>query len=394
MTPERGRTGSVALVGPWPPYRGGIARFTAELGRSLEARGHRVEGLSFARQYPKLLFPGETQVEASEEDSRPGDHVPRLIDSVDPRSWWKAAAYLRASRPDAVVFQYWMPFFAPAYGTMARWLRRRSRGEIRRLAVVHNALPHERRPGDVVLSRYFFRSCESLIALSSSVRADLERLVPQVPIIEGAHPVYRSEAAVVDREEARRRLGLPTDIPVLLFFGFVRRYKGLDVLLDALPAIRARHPRALLVVAGEFYDDAAPYRDQVRRLGLAGQVRFENRYVPESEVPIFFGAADVVVQPYRSATQSGVAHLAFGFSVPVITTAVGGLAEAVPHGVAGLVVPPESPTRLAEAVCRFLDDDALAATLRAGAARLRDESGWDELARTVETLISSPSGAR
>lgn len=382
----------LVLVGPWPPYRGGIAHFTAGLARALRARGHRVEGVSFARQYPARLFPGRSQREPG---APPADlpPAPEWLDSVAPRSWFRTAAYLRARQPDAVVFQHWLPFFAPAYGTVARALGRAGARRVRRLAVVHNALPHERRPGDVVLSRYLLRALDGALALSEAVRADLGRLAPGLPVGLAAHPVAAPARGVVPRAEARRRLGLPEEAPVLLFFGFVRRYKGLDVLLEALPAVRARLPEVHLLVAGECYEDPAVYRRQAERLGVAEAVHFGDRYLPDDEVALVFGAADVVVQPYRSATQSGVAAMAFGFGVPVITTTVGGLAETVLHEEAGLVVPPEDPAALAAAVTRFFGEPGLAARLRAGARARGDVAGWDAVCAALEALARGAPAA-
>jgi D-inositol-3-phosphate glycosyltransferase len=367
----------LALVGPLYPYRGGIAHFTQSLGRRLEARGHRVSAVTFRRQYPERLFPGRTQFE----QTRPADafDAPRLLDTVDPLSWERTARHLRSLAPDAVVFQHWMPFVAPALGSVARRL-----GDVRRLAVVHNALPHERRPGDRLLTRYALRAMDGLVVLSDSVRRDVERLAPDVPVLQRAHPVYDFFGEPVPRTEARAALNLPADAPVLLFFGFVREYKGLRVLLDAMPQIRERVPGVRLVVAGEFYDDEAPYRAQVRRLGLGDAVRFDAEYIPNERVAHYFGAADLVVQPYLSATQSGVAQIAYHFERPLVTTDVGGLAETVPPD-AGLVVPPENPAALADAVVRFFEE-GMAAELAVGVRRMRAATGWEPLCDAVETL--------
>jgi len=272
-----------------------------------------------------------------------------------------------------------MPFVAPALGTVARRL-----DDTRRLAVVHNALPHERRPGDRLLTRYALRAMDGLVVLSDSVRRDVERLAPSVPVLQRAHPIYDFFGEPVERAEARAALGLPADAPVLLFFGFVREYKGLRVLLDAMPQIRTRLPGARLVVAGEFYDDEAPYREQTRRLGLGDAVRFDAEYIPNERVAHYFGAADLVVQPYLSATQSGVAQIAYHFETPVVTTDVGGLAETVPPD-AGLVVPPDNPAALADAVVRFFDEQ-MADELAAGVRRMRAATGWEPLCDAVETL--------
>ncbi len=370
----------IALVGPLYPYRGGIAHFTHSLGRSLAARGHRVSAVTFSRQYPEFLFPGRTQFEMTPPQG--ALDAPRLIDVLGPWSWLRTARHLRDLAPDAVVFQHWMPFFAPALGTVARRLD----GGTRRLAVVHNALPHERRPGDRALSRYFLRACDGLLVLSDSVRRDVEALAPDVPVRQASHPTYDLFGKAVPRAEARAALGLPPDAPVLLFFGFIREYKGLRVLLDAMPQIRARLPGVRLVVAGEFYDDEAPYREQVRRLGLEEAVRFDAEYVPTDRVARYFGAADLVVQPYLSATQSGVAQIAFHFERPVVTTDVGGLAESVPHERAGLVVPPEDPAALAAAAVRFFEEE-MAEALEEGVREVRAATGWGRICEALEGLV-------
>lgn len=368
------------LVGPVYPYRGGIAHFTEALGRALRARGHRVSAVTFTRQYPERLFPGKTQFEtAPAEDPLPTD---RLIDTLNPLSWRRAARHVAAQRPDAVVFQYWMPFFAPAYGMMAGYLRRRGVG---RLAVVHNALPHEQRPGDAWLTRFFMRRCSGLLALSASVRADLRTLGATAPVRQVEHPVYDLFGAPRPRAEARAALGLPEDAPVVLFFGFIRRYKGLQVLLEAMPRVLEQLPAARLVVAGEFYEDAAPYQAQIRRHGLEAHVHLHAEYIPNPEVTTYFSAADLVVQPYLSATQSGVVQIAYHFERPVLVTDVGGLAEVVPHGRAGLVVPPDDPAALARAVVRFFTEQ-LAAPLAAGVRQEKQQYSWSRLCEAVEEL--------
>lgn len=368
------------LVGPVSPYRGGIAQFGETLWRKLEARGHAVTGVSFRRQYPGLLFPGTSQLEPAPRPDAPA--AARLLDTLNPLSWRRAARYARQQQPDAVLFQHWMPFFAPAYGAMARRLP-----GVRRLALVHNALPHERRPGDAALTRYFVRACDAFLTLSDAVADDLERLGARGPVRRLRHPVYDRFGAPPPRGEARRRLGLPPGALVLLFFGLVRRYKGLDVLLEALPGVVARRPDTVLVVAGEFYEALAPYQAQIERLGLSTHVHVHPRFIPDEEVPLFFGAADLVVQPYRSATQSGVAQVAFHFERPLVITDVGGLAETVPDGVAGLVVPPDNPEALTVAIARFVQEPGLAARLQAGVASLKRLYGWDPLCEAIESLV-------
>lgn len=375
----------IAVVGPVHPYRGGIAHFTEMTVEVLAQRGHEVHPVSFSRQYPELLFPGKTQFEP---DADPPDAVrntPRVLDSINPVSWFRTGFHIRDLAPDAVVFQYWMPFFAPAYGVVARGLQRHY--GIPSVAVVHNALPHERHLFDAALSRYFLRACAGHIVMSDAVAEDIWDLCGPSALVEQIeHPVYQRFGDPIPSSAARERLGLPAEAPVLLFFGFVRAYKGLQVLLEAMPAIRHALPEVHLVVAGEAYDDPARYHAIIEQHGLGDCVTWHDGYVPSEDVPAYFSAADLVVQPYVTATQSGVAQIAFHFETPMVVTDVGGLAEVVPDGEAGLVVPPQSPDALAEAVVRYARED-LGDTLRAGARRQKDRHAPDRLAEAVERLV-------
>lgn len=370
-----------AFVGPFYPYRGGIEHFLETMYFGLQARGHTVSAVTFRRQYPELLFPGKTQYEAKPPE-RPIP-APRLLDTVNPLTWVSTARHLARLMPDAVVFKFWMPFFGPAFGTIARILRRRG---IRVLVVVDNAIPHERRPGDFALSRYFLRTTDGCVVMSASVERDLERLGVQARVRRIAHPIYDIFGPGVPKAEARAQLGLADTAPVLLFFGFVRRYKGLHVLLDAMPRVVEALPEVRLLVAGEFYEDAAPYRQRIEALRLGEHVRLYSDYIPNDEVPRYFSAADVVVQPYVSATQSGVAQIAFQFDRPLIVTDVGGLAEIVPHERAGLVVPPEDPEALAAAIVRFFRE-RMAEPLTAGVRAEKPRYSWDRLYEALEAMV-------
>ena len=377
MTPRR-----ITVLGPLWPYRGGIAHFSASLARDLSTRGHTVRTLTFRRQYPSRLFPGTTQYESGP----PPEGVPlaaRVLDTLNPLSWRRTARRVISGGTDVLVLMYWMSFFAPALTVVARYARRRG---VRVVTVVHNALPHEPRPGDAWLAHRLFRSSDGLVVMSDQVRRDVERIGGAAAVQQVAHPVYDTFGDAIPREAARAALSLDADAPTLLFFGFVRPYKGLDVLLDAMPAVLARVPEARLVVAGEFYADESELRQRAEFLGNA--VRFDASYIPDAAVGRYFGAADVVVQPYRTATQSGVAQIAFHFGRPVITTDVGGLAEVVPDGDAGLVVPPEDPARLADAIARFFEED-LGPRLTRGVERERARYSWARLSEAVEALGAS-----
>jgi glycosyltransferase involved in cell wall biosynthesis len=277
-----------------------------------------------------------------------------------------------------------MPFFAPAFGFIARRLRRHGVGVF---VVVHNAIPHERRPGDFALTRYLLSAANGFIVLSHTVETDLRSLGYQQPVRQVDHPTYDNFGPGVDRRGARERLGLPGDAPILLFFGFVRKYKGLQTLLAAMPAILQHAPSTRLLVAGEFYDDEEEYRREITRLDIEASVSVHSDYVPDADVATFFSAADVVVQPYLSATQSGVAQIAFNFDRPVITTNVGGLAETVRHGHTGLVVEPDSPPALADAVIGFIRDN-MRDRMSASVAEEKSRFGWGPLLDALHELTS------
>jgi D-inositol-3-phosphate glycosyltransferase len=373
------------LVGTAYPHRGGIAHYIALLSRELEAAGHEVKVISFSRQYPALLFPGRSQDEEGPEPIRV-DSEP-LIDAVNPLSWFRAARRIGELDPDLTVFKYWMPFFAPAYGTIVRRVRRRG---LRTCFILDNVVPHEPRPGDLALTRYALGKVDAFIAQSGTVARDLRRFRPRAPLREVPHPVYSIFGEATDRAAARGRLGVRAR-EVALFFGFIRRYKGLMNLLQAVSRIPEDRDFQLLV-GGEFYEDERPYRKLIAELGIGDRVVLHDRYVPNEEVADFFAAANVVVLPYETATQSGIIQIAFHFDRPVITTAVGGLPEVVRAGELGEVVPPEDPRALAAAVVDYFQTGKEARY----APRVAEEKkrySWARLVEALEALARGEEGA-
>jgi glycosyltransferase involved in cell wall biosynthesis len=374
----------IALVGPVHPWRGGIAQYLGLLGESLMPRAE-VRGVTFTRQYPEFLFPGASQRDPSAEPPR--FPVTPLLDSIAPWTWKRSARELEAFAPGLVILKWWLPFFGPAFASTVGPLRRRGS---RVMLVCDNLVPHERRPFDMAFTRWMLRNSDGYLVMSESVERDLDVLKPGAPRRRVLHPLYAQfDRGRWTRETARAKLGLEGE--VALFFGYVRHYKGLDTLLDAWPRVRERRP-ATLIVAGEFYEDAAPYRAQVAAAG-EGAVRLLDHYIGDDEVEALFKAADVVVLPYRSATQSGVTHVAYALGVPVITTDVGGLAETVRPGETGLVAPPENPRALADTIVRYFEE-GMAPRLRAGVAALARAHSWDVLADTVLSLGDSLAPAR
>ncbi len=364
-----------ALLGPFLPYRGGIAHFSEHLCRALRKRGHEVLPVTFLRQYPTLIFPGKTQLEPA--SSGTGVGAVRWLDTVNPVTWERVAR--RIGGYDVVVVQHWNPVLAPVFTFVTR------RARARAIVVTHNVGAHEPKPWDAFLVRMLLRGADGCLALSKTVEKGIKALGVGVPVRMAPHPVYTLFGDGPARVDARKALMLDPEAPVLLFFGFIRRYKGLETLLRSMPQIIASMPAVRLVVAGEFLDDAAPYYTLIKELGIGPQVHMEARYIATDEVPKYFCAADVLVQPYESATQSGVAQIAFQYGVPVITTDVGGLPEAVPDRVAGMVVPAQDPKALAEAVGAFFSE-GLAESLSGGARHQARTRSWDHLCRELETM--------
>lgn len=371
----------IIIVGTAYPLRGGIAHFNALLAEAL-AKHHTVETITFKRQYPSILFPGKTQQETGEAGT--ATPAPELVDSINPLNWIAVGRKIRDARPDLVIFKYWLPFFGPCFGTIARLAR--SNGHTKVLFICDNVLPHEKRPGDLIFTRYAFGAVDHFIVQSSSVERDLQAVHPGASYRFAAHPVYNIFGSPMPQADARKTLGI-TAPHVLLFFGYIRKYKGLHVLLDAIHKVPSTFPLHTLVV-GEFYDDEAKYREQVTRLGLADRVTIVSDYVPNEKVREYFSAADAVVLPYLSATQSGIAQIAYNFDLPVIATDVGGLAEVVRHEVTGLIAPPGNPEALAATIQRYMAEN-LAEQYRPAVRVEKTKYTWENLVAAIEDLAGA-----
>lgn len=360
----------VAIVGPAYPLRGGNALFVAHLYDALRV-DHDVFVVSFKRLYPSLLFPGKTQANVSRD---PVKSTPsrQLIDSINPISWLTAARWMtrRKRRPDLIVFVWWNPFFGPCYGVMARMLKRRSGAGI--VFACENVVSHENRFVDKFLTRFALSAADYFLVLSGVVSRRIHALFPTVPMRQAALPIYDCYAGdEVDRDTAREQLGLTR--PTMLFFGYVRAYKGLDRLLRAMPRILDRVDVELLIV-GEFYDDRKKYDTIIGELGIGKTVTVVAEHVPDEDVGRYFSASDVVVLPYVSATQSGITQVAYAFGLPVISTNVGGLPEVVRDGETGYIVDADDEGALVGAIARYFEGDErerLRANVRAEARRDR-----------------------
>ncbi len=354
----------------------------------LEDRDHVLRVFNFTRQYPSFLFPGKSQTT----DSRPAVAVDseRTVDSINPLTWFRTYGLLRGFKPDVVLLSWWTPFFAPCFWTLGALLRRL--GRIPVIYLCHNVVPHEKRIVDVPLTKLALGEADLLVLLSRQSEIELKSILPRARYEALYHPRYSFFLkAGLTREDARRKLNVRGR--TLLFFGYVRSYKGLRVLLDAFGAIAREDGEMRLMVVGEFYEDRAPYDEQVDRLGLAGRVDFIDRYVPDDEVPYYFLAADLLVLPYISATQSGVIQIAQSFGLPVVTTDVGGLPEVVEDGKTGFLVPPGDPGRLAAAIRRFFEADwrgKMAPHLKEAAERF----SWAPVVDAVTSFASKTARGR
>lgn len=338
------------VIGPAHPYRGGIAAFNERLAKELVSRGEEVRMLTFTLQYPSFLFPGKTQY--STEPAPAGLDITRCINSINPFNWIKVGRMIAKMKPDTVIIQYWLPYMAPCLGTIARVVKMLCGARVK--AVIHNMMPHEARPGDKLFSRYFCSSVDAFAAMAEPVLRDVDIFDRNKPRMLHPHPLYDNFGTPVSKEEACERLGIEPDKRYLLFFGLIRDYKGLDLLIEALAAegLRSRDDFKV-IIAGEFYSHPEKYLDRAAELGVNDHIVWKTEYVPDSEVRYYFSAAEMMVLPYRSATQSGVTQIAYHFGRPMLVTDVGGLAQTVPDGVAGYVVSPDKESIADAMICHL-----------------------------------------
>ena len=379
----------IALLGPSYPFKGGIAQYTTYLYRAL-ARDHEVLFVSFRRQYPDWLYPGQTDRDDSALELFEPDALP-LLDSLNPLTWWKTVREISRFRPQVVVFPWWVMYWAPQFLFMTLLLRLKS-PQSRVIYLCHNVIAHEPSRLSRLLTRLTLRQGDAFIVQSAQDEEALRGMLADVEVKRIEHPAYVvPPERLWDGARARRELGLHGN--VLLFFGYVRPYKGLDLLLQALPAVLARQD-CTLVVAGELWGDSQHYLQLSERLGIADRVRWEMQYIPQERVPVYFGACDLVVLPYRSATGSGVVKLAHSHHRPVLVTDVGALPSAVRESCSGYIVPSGDPAALAAAILRHFsrdDREAMAAYI----ATHQEQCGWELLAQGVQQLYTAVgSGSR
>lgn len=372
---------SVIILGPAFPLRGGLSSYNERLAREFQSMGCETSIYTFSLQYPSFLFPGTTQY--STEDPPPDLDIQVKINSVNPFNWLNVGLELKKKRPDLIVVRYWLPFMGPCLGSILRLVKQNRHTKI--ICIADNVIPHEKRPGDKVFTAYFIKPVDAFITMSEKVLHDL-RGISSKPSMQVPHPLYDNFGEPLDQQTARKYLGLAPDVQVVLFFGFIRKYKGLDLLFDAVALLKeqgffTRHPVRFLI-AGEFYEEAAPYTQQIERLQIADYLVLRQEFIPDSEVKYYLSAADCVIQPYRSATQSGVTPLAYHFNVPMIVTRVGGLPSLVPAHVGRIAEP--TAESLANELTVFFASDINA--YRAAIQEEKKKYSWQNITSAILSL--------
>lgn len=373
----------IILLGTSWPFRGGLATFNERLAKQFMAEGHDVEIWTFTLQYPSFLFPGKTQY--SNEPAPEGIAIRRELNSCNPFNWIRVGKAIKKAAPDLLICCYWMSFFAPAYGLISRMAKKN--GKTKCVALVHNMIPHEPNILDKLFAPYFIKSQDGFVALSESVVKDIDLLdKANKPKTFSPHPIYDHYGERMTKKEACAALGLDDKNGYMLFFGLVRAYKGLDVLLDAFGLIKDQLPTVQLIIAGEFYEDEEKYRAQIAANGLKERVLLRNEFIPDGDLRKYFGAADLIVQPYKTATQSGVTQVAFHFEKPMLVTNVGGLGEIVHDHKMGYACEPTAEAIAADIVDYFQNkrQEAYTAYLQ----KEKTKYAWSNMARAFYQIIN------
>ncbi len=369
----------IALIGPAHPYRGGIADFNHALATALEKDGHECRIYTFSLQYPGFLFPGKTQY--AEGKSPVGTEIIRCINSVNPFSWLRAAIKIKSYRPELILTHYWMPFMAPALGTTLRFAGNK---KIKKIGILHNIIPHEKFPASKLFNKYFLKACHGYLSMSKAVLKDLEKFVKNQNKLFTPHPIYDHFGPIIQKDKAKEKLGLDKAQKYLLFFGIIRKYKGLDLLIDAMANLKQQHPDLKALIAGEFYENKSNYINKIKENQLEEQFILTDSFVAAKDVKYYFSAADIIVQPYRTATQSGVTQIAYHFERPMLVTNVGGLSEIIPHKKVGYVCDTD-PKLIAEAIHDYYAHGREAEFVK-GVLEEKKKYSWEVLVRRLMKL--------
>ncbi len=369
---------NIAIIGPAHPLRGGgISTFNERLATALQEEGHTVTIYSFSLQYPSFLFPGKSQF--TDEPAPSNLHIKTIINSINPLNWIKAGNTIKDAKHDLVIVRYWIPFMGPCLGTILRKIKKNKHSKI--LCIADNVIPHEKRLGDVAFTKYFLKPVDSFITMSKSVMEELKTFTDK-RVAYTPHPLYDNYGLAVSKGIACERLQINPNEKYLLFFGFIRKYKGLDLLLEAMCDERIQSLGLKLIIAGEYYEDKEYCEALISNIN--DKIISFTQFIPNEDVKYYFGAADLIVQPYRSATNSGITQIAYHFEKPMIVTNVGGLREVVPDGKCGYVVEPNS-NAIAEGVLKFLQPSSIT-ELSNNLKVEKKKYGWDVF---VEVLIKT-----
>lgn len=365
----------IIILGTAYPYRGGIAALNERMALQFQAEGHTVETYTFTLQYPDILFPGKTQYS---ENTPPKDlSIYRKVSSINPFNWISVGREIKKQSPDLLLIRFWIPFMAPCLGTIARIVRRNKHTKV--VSIVDNIIPHEKRIGDHALANYFVRSSDAFVAMSKSVLSELNTFDAMKPKKFCFHPVYDIFGNALPREKAAENLHLDPSYFYFMFFGFIRDYKGLDLLMRAYADERLDKSKVRLLVVGEFYNNSEKYFSLEKELHLEGKIEWRSDYVPDDQVCNYFCLSDLVVQPYKTATQSGITQIAYHFEKPMLVTNVGGLPEIVPNGKVGYVVEPK-PREIADAMLKFYNERP---DFSKGLAEEKQNYSWEKLTRAI-----------
>jgi len=368
---------NIISLGPAYPYRGGLASFNDRLAKQFSEEGYNIEIVTFSMQYPGFLFPGKTQY--TDGPAPEGIKIIRRLNSINPFNWITTGFKIKKEKPDILLIRYWLPFMSPCLGTVARIVKSNSHTVV--ICIFDNVIPHEKRPGDKILTKFFTGSINAGIVMSHTVLDDLKSFRKDIPIKFSPHPLFDNYGSLIRREDAITTLKLDKEYSYLLFFGFIRAYKGLDLLIKSFADNRLRNRKLKLIIAGEFYEDDTPYRELISKLNIGSEIIFFDHFIKDSEVSLFFSVADLVVQPYKSATQSGVTQIAFHFEKPMLVTDVGGLREIVNDGKCGYVVQPE-PEYITGAILDYFENKRKSAFTE-GVKLEKAKFAWDKMTAAI-----------
>lgn len=369
----------ITIIGPAHPLRGGLASYNERIAKAFQDEGHEVNIVTFSMQYPNFLFPGKTQYSS---DEKPELDISVEINSVNPFNWWKVGQKIKKQRPDLVICKFWLPFMGPCFGTILRIIKSNKHTKV--ASIIDNIIPHESRPGDRIFAKYFVGAVDGFVVMSKSVGEDMRQFTTDKPVEFIPHPIYDNYGERVPKKEAIRHLKLNENDKHVLFFGFIRKYKGLDLLLEAMADKRIQDLGIKAIVAGEYYDAQQQYLDIIEKHNLQKHIVLRDDFIANDEVRYYFGASDVVVQPYKSATQSGISQLAFHFEKPMIVTNVGGLPEIVTDGVSGYVTAVNSG-EIAEAILKYYNKNNEADFVEAVIEK-KKEFSWENMTEGVKRV--------